>query len=366
MNYRNSKLTLVQQKWIDRFISIAMEVDNGRAISNAYRYTLNEQGISSDSEDLRIHYPFGVDRKEFIKEQIYKLCDEVISPLNLKAFRISGGFALLDDEGIIGFLMNGMEGTTSQNFRLYSNEELIKVFKLRFEEVFDQTRPPSIKRIRVNYQNNELYSFSEVISVRNYNPNMMEMYPFLDRSPAEIWTEFAASESNVLLLIGPPGTGKSNYINEIIRARGYNDRNVYLADQDDVLGHAGLTNFIRGVEDNSLIITEDSDKMVAKRVDGNSNMSGLLNATAGLVSTKTKIIISTNLPTLRDVDEALVRPGRAFDILTFKTLTAEQANAARLANGLDPVEFVGNNLTLAEALNTSSCSSPRKASRVGF
>ncbi|MFO5736468.1 hypothetical protein, partial [Klebsiella pneumoniae] len=80
------------------------------AISNAYRYTLNEQGISSDSEDLRIHYPFGVDRKEFIKEQIYNLCDEVISPLNLQAFRIRGGFGLLDDEGIIGFLMNGMEG----------------------------------------------------------------------------------------------------------------------------------------------------------------------------------------------------------------------------------------------------------------
>ncbi|MBW6072289.1 hypothetical protein, partial [Pseudomonas aeruginosa] len=114
------------------------------------------------------------------------------------------------------------------------------------------------------------------------------------------------------------------------------------------------------------IITEDSDKMVAKREDGNSNMAGLLNATAGLVSTKTKIIISTNLPTLRDVDEALVRPGRAFDILTFKTLTAEQANDARIANGLEPVDFVGNNFTLAEALNTDAASSPRKANRIVF
>ncbi|MFO5836780.1 hypothetical protein ACLBSM_32305, partial [Klebsiella pneumoniae] len=87
-----------------------------------------------------------------------------------------------------------------------------RVVKFSYEEVFDQTRPPSIKRIRVNYQNNELYSFSEVISVRNYNPNMMEMYPFLDRSPAEIWTEFAASESNVLLLVGPPRTASSTYI----------------------------------------------------------------------------------------------------------------------------------------------------------
>ncbi|MFO5742405.1 hypothetical protein ACLBPW_30375, partial [Klebsiella pneumoniae] len=86
-----------------------------------------------------------------------------------------------------GFVSIVMGISPNHFFIFYSNEELIKVFKLRFEEVFDQTRPPSIKRIRVNYQNNELYSFSEVISVRNYNPNMMEMYPFLDRSPAEIW-----------------------------------------------------------------------------------------------------------------------------------------------------------------------------------
>ncbi|MFO5615226.1 hypothetical protein ACLBQC_32220, partial [Klebsiella pneumoniae] len=70
-----------------------------------------------------------------------------------------------------------------------------------------------------------------------------------------VWTYFLASVSYVLLLIGPPGTGKSNYINEIIRARGYNDRNVYLADQDEVLGQAGLTNFIRVVERNTIIIT---------------------------------------------------------------------------------------------------------------
>ena len=41
---------------------------------------------------------------------------------------------------------------------------------------------------------------------------------------------------------------------------------------------------------------------------------------------KTKMIFSTNLPSIRDVDSALVRPGRCFDILTFDTLNVEQAN----------------------------------------
>ncbi|BEG72484.1 hypothetical protein RVBP21_1120 [Pseudomonas phage BRkr] len=366
MSYRGPKLNPNQQYWIERYVELALRAGQAGSPWKVHHYILNEKGLNTDSEKLRIYYPFGVDREEYIKERIVEIKKNVIETFNLTAFSISGGWALLDAEGILGFLIEGMEGSTSHGFTIYSTEEFAQKFKERFESVFDQTRPPSIKRIRLNRQKDELYAWSEVIATREYNDKLMAMYPFLTRSPAETWEAFAASDSNILLLIGPPGTGKSTFINEMVRARGYDDRNVYLADQDSVLSHGDLTSFIRGVEDNSLIITEDSDKMVAKREDGNSNMAGLLNATAGLVSTKTKIIISTNLPTLRDVDEALVRPGRAFDILTFKTLTAEQANDARIANGLEPVDFVGNNFTLAEALNTDAASSPRKANRIGF
>jgi ATP-dependent 26S proteasome regulatory subunit len=38
-----------------------------------------------------------------------------------------------------------------------------------------------------------------------------------------------------------------------------------------------------------------------------------------------KLIFSTNLPSIRDVDPALVRPGRCFDILNFAPLNGEQA-----------------------------------------
>jgi hypothetical protein len=53
----------------------------------------------------------------------------------------------------------------------------------------------------------------------------------------------------------------------------------------------------------------------------------------GLVTTKgKKMIFSTNLPSIRDIDSALVRPGRCFDIVHFDQLQAVHAEA--LANKL--------------------------------
>jgi hypothetical protein len=45
------------------------------------------------------------------------------------------------------------------------------------------------------------------------------------------------------------------------------------------------------------------------------------------------MIFSTNLPSIRDIDSALIRPGRCFDILEFKPLSLFDAN--KLAEKLD-------------------------------
>jgi ATP-dependent 26S proteasome regulatory subunit len=71
-------------------------------------------------------------------------------------------------------------------------------------------------------------------------------------------------------------------------------------------------------------------------------MHRFLNVGDGLVTTKgKKMIFSTNLPSIRDIDSALVRPGRCFDIVTFDALTLPQAQ------------------TLADKLNVSLPAKPR-------
>jgi ATP-dependent 26S proteasome regulatory subunit len=59
-------------------------------------------------------------------------------------------------------------------------------------------------------------------------------------------------------------------------------------------------------------------------------MHRFLNVGDGLVTTKgKKLIFSTNLPSIRDVDSALVRPGRCFDILNFD---AEISNVVEISS----------------------------------
>ena len=57
-------------------------------------------------------------------------------------------------------------------------------------------------------------------------------------------------------------------------------------------------------------------------------MHKFLNIGDGLVTTRNKkLIFSTNLPSIRDIDPALIRPGRCFDVLAFDYLTQQQAQA---------------------------------------
>jgi ATP-dependent 26S proteasome regulatory subunit len=82
--------------------------------------------------------------------------------------------------------------------------------------------------------------------------------------------------------------------------------------------------FIEG--ESNVMVMEDADTFLKARSDGNSMMHRFLNVGDGLVTTKgKKLIFSTNLPSIRDVDSALIRPGRCFDILEFNSLTQEQA-----------------------------------------
>jgi hypothetical protein len=62
------------------------------------------------------------------------------------------------------------------------------------------------------------------------------------------------------------------------------------------------------------------------------------------------MIFSTNLPSIRDIDEALIRPGRCFDILNFDDLNSTQAET--LANKLNLEYNKGKDkYSLAELFN---------------
>jgi hypothetical protein len=160
-----------------------------------------------------------------------------------------------------------------------------------------------------------------------------EMYPFLKGESLESYYDrYMESTANILLLIGPPGTGKTTFIRGLLAHRNASAIVTYDA---NILEKDGF--FARFIEDDTeIMVLEDSDAFLKSRSDGNTMMHRFLNVGDGLVTTKgKKMIFSTNLPSIRDIDSALIRPGRCFDIVEFKPLDIHQAKTLADKLGTD-------------------------------
>lgn len=157
-----------------------------------------------------------------------------------------------------------------------------------------------------------------------------EMYPFLSKSLTDYYDDYIKSPASILLLLGPPGTGKTTFIRGLLQHTNKSALVTYdssLLEKDYI-----FSSFIEN--DKSIFVIEDADLFLKSRQEGNTMMHKFLNVGDGLVTTKDKkMIFSTNLPSIREIDTALVRPGRCYDIIEFRNLTQEEAK--KLAKKLD-------------------------------
>ena len=230
------------------------------------------------------------------------------------------------------------------------------------------TIPASIEvKTLVGYSDSSPATSSDIVIEGEAALAFDEFYPyFKDFTIDELVEAYQASSADALILIGPRGTGKSTFLRTLmlkIKAKMY-----ALADQESLLADPRFTTFLRSLGTNAVIGIEDADNLIKPRSSGNAQMSMILNYLDGVVDHNTKMIISTNLPTLRETDEALVRKGRTFRVLEFQSLYGEQINVARGVLGKDPIEVTDETkMTLAEALNYDpDDNSLRTVQTIGF
>ncbi len=218
------------------------------------------------------------------------------------------------------------------------------------------------------------FGFSTKLSYLFHEDHLVakdHFYPWLNRygdSLEELYDEYLNSSKNVLLLIGPPGGGKTTFLRTIIlRARRANN---FICNNEHVLVGEEFIPWLHGREDGSLIAIEDADNFVSARdKTDNNSMAGLLNIADGIVPRKSKIIVSTNLASISKVDAALLRPGRCHKVLEFRNLTYNEACQVREIEGLSRLALdTKAEYSLAEVLCGEDLAdiNTRKRTSIGF
>ena len=165
---------------------------------------------------------------------------------------------------------------------------------------------------------------SQKIPVDKKHKPFDAMYPWLNGEGLEdYYDRYMASDAGILLLTGPPGTGKTSFIRGLLN---HAKENCILTYSTDLLNSDSFFADWLGDEDEKIVVLEDSDTMLGSRKEGNGLMHRFLNLGDGLITIPgKKMIFSTNLTSLDQVDSALTRPGRCHDICEFRKLTKTEA-----------------------------------------
>lgn len=154
-----------------------------------------------------------------------------------------------------------------------------------------------------------------------------EAYPALGVPVCEFIQRYLRSHETVLILQGPPGTGKTRLVRSILGAMSERKRDsaqvLYTGDKRALENDEIFIDFITGVHD--AFVIEDADHMLMARSNGNKDLHRFLAIADGVVRAQgRKIIFTTNLPNIRDLDDALLRPGRCFKVVHTRLLGGEE------------------------------------------
>lgn len=262
-----------------------------------------------------------------------------------------------EDNGIVIYdklIIRFSGGSNSINIKLIGTRDMVNSFENVIRNKF------SIAESFIDW----IYSSdgsSVTVPLTEDKTPISEMYPFIkNESLEDYYNRYMHSSASVLVLLGPPGTGKTSFVRGLLQ---YTKTSAIVTYDPELLEKDYV--FARFVEGTSnIMVIEDADNFLGSRKEGNTVMHKFLNVGDGLVTTKNKkLIFSTNLPSVKSIDSALVRPGRCFDVLTFNYLNKLQAEKISTKLGLQ-LPFDREQYSIADIFHQQEFKHVEK--RIGF
>lgn len=284
-----------------------------------------------------------------VRGPVARIFDDLALHSGLAAHRLGSGSLLLDGPGVFATLKGSAKAHyASCRFMIWTDTperarqiegSLLKILGERRmrEETFTIAW-------RFAAQDGHLtgVSFEELV-----DPALLdEAYPALGEPVAAFIERYLDAPETILILQGPPGTGKTRLVRAILGAlsRRMSGRAsvLYTADRRALESDRIFMEFL--TEEHDAFVIEDADHILASRANGNLDMHRFLAIADGVVRAQgRKILFTTNLPNVGDIDEALLRPGRCF--ANVRTRALNRAEAASLVRRLcggagDPYDCV--------------------------
>ena len=276
-------------------------------------------------------YPIHRQLRYAARMEIEKLFDHIALDSAWRAQRVNTYQMLLDaDTFFVSAVGSRTSDYTSCVFSVWADSpqqaEEIEALLLKHIEPVRITEPMFSINWNFLTSKNELAS-AEIEELANDQLHD-EAYPFLERGVSDFIHRYLAADESVLVLQGLPGTGKTRLIRailgEISRKKGEKSRALYTGDMKALASDEIFVKFITGWDD--AFVIEDADHLLKPRAHGNEHLHRFLSIADGVVRSQgRKIIFSTNLPNVSDLDDALIRPGRCFARVGFQKLNVEQA-----------------------------------------